>query len=67
MTKRFPTEQWQDIAHNYNLPVFLVGTIANHILTPKHKSLRDVIKFLETHYSMRKANAVLKKAEKEKK
>lgn len=40
MAKRFPMEQWQDVADNYNLPVSLLGTISNHILTPKHKSLK---------------------------
>ena len=67
MAKRFPMEQWQDVADNYDLPVSLLGTISNHILTPKHKSLKKIITFLEKHYSMRKANAALKKAEKEKK
>lgn len=64
MAKRFPMEQWQDVADNYDLPVSLLGTISNHILTPKHKSLKNVITFLEKHYSMRKANAALKKQRK---
>ncbi|MGM9775014.1 MAG: ADP-ribosylglycohydrolase family protein [Candidatus Egerieousia sp.] len=66
MTKRFPIADWQNVADDYDLPVSLVGTIAKHILTPKHKSLKSVIKFLEAHYSIRKPLTAKKKEKKEK-
>ena len=67
MVKRFPLEEWQVLADNYDLPISLIGYIARHVLTPKHKSLNVVMKFLEMHYTMRKAQAAKKKEEKEQK
>ncbi len=65
MAKRFPLELWQEVADNYDLPLSLIGYFSQDILTPKHKTLKAVVKFLDTHYFMRKEEAFKKKAEKE--
>jgi len=67
MAKRFPIDIWQDIADDYDLPISLIGYIAKHLLTPKHKTLKVVVKFLDDHYSMRKPQATKKKEEKDQK
>lgn len=67
MVKCFPMNDWQDVADNYDLPVSLIGYIAKTILTPKHKSLKVVVKFLENHYAARKEIAAKLKEEKEQK
>ncbi len=64
MAERFPIAVWQDVADDYDLPVSLIGYISKHILTPKHKTLKVVIKFLDEHYAMRKPQAAKKKEEK---
>ena len=67
MAKRFPMEVWQDIADDYDLPVSLVGYIAKHILTSRHKTPNALVKFLKEHYYMRMEQAAKKKEEKEQK
>ncbi len=67
MSKRFPLETWQDMADDYDIPVSLTGYIAKHLLTPRHKTLKVVVKFLDEHYAMRKPQAAKKKEEKAKK
>ncbi len=67
MAKRFPMEKWVELAEDYALPSSLVCYIAKGILTPKHKTLNAVIKFLETHYAVRKPLADKLKEEKEEK
>jgi hypothetical protein len=67
MAKRFPMEVWQDIADDYDLPVSLIGYIAKHILTSRHKTPNALIKYLKDHYYMRMEQAAKKKEEKEQK
>jgi ADP-ribosylglycohydrolase len=67
MKLRAPLSEWQEIADNYDLPISLIGYTAKHILTPKHKSFRNLIKFLDVHYAKRKPQAEKKKIEKEQK
>ncbi len=67
MVKRFPMETWQNIADGYDLPVSLVGYIARHILTSRHKTPNALVKFLKTHYYMRIEQGAKKKEEKIKK
>ena len=64
MVKRFPMEVWQDIADDYDLPVSLVGYIAKHILTSRHKTPNALVKYLKDHYYMRMEQAAKKKEEK---
>ena len=65
MALRAPLEQWQNIADDYDLPISLIGYIGKHLLTPKHKTFKVLIKFLDEHYSSRKPMAQKKKQEKE--
>ena len=67
MAKRFPMEVWQDIADDYDLPVSLIGYIAKHILTSRHKTPNALVKYLKEHYYMRMEQAAKKKEEKEQK
>lgn len=67
MALRFPMNEWQSLADDYDLPVTLVGYIARQLLTKKHKTLKVVVKCLEKYYHMRKAAALKKKQEKEQK
>ena len=67
MAKRFPMEVWQDIADDYDLPVSLIGYIAKHILTSRHKTPNALVKYLKDHYYMRMEQAAKKKEEKEQK
>jgi hypothetical protein len=64
MTLRASLPEWQEIADNYDLPISLIGYTAKHILTPKHKSFRNLVKFLDLHYAKRKSQAEKKKIEK---
>jgi ADP-ribosylglycohydrolase len=64
MTLRAPLPEWQEIADNYDLPISLIGYTAKHILTPKHKSFKNLVKFLDLHYAKRKPQAEKKKIEK---
>ncbi len=65
MAKRFPMEVWQDIADDYDLPVSLVGYIAKHILTTRHKTPHALVKCLKAHYYMRMEAGAKKKQERE--
>lgn len=64
MAKRAPLQVWQDIADDYDLPISLIGYTAKHILTPKHKTFKALIAFLDEHYAKRKPAAAKKKEEK---